>query len=108
MEVENSSSDQKESQEEEEITKAPVSIERTSRELRQILRDAKNFIIEPRNSKRERKQLDRYQALVAQDGEPASFKEASQHQVWLDAMVEEYNSITVNDVWEVVPRPQDG
>ena len=22
-------------------------------------------------------------------------------------MVEEYNSIMVNDVWEVVPRPQD-
>eukprot|EP00253_Pinus_taeda_P003323 PITA_03323 len=25
----------------------------------------------------------------------------------MDAMVEEYNSIMVNDVWEVVPRPQD-
>eukprot|EP00253_Pinus_taeda_P019811 PITA_19811 len=36
-----------------------------------------------------------------------SFKEATQHQVWLDTMVEEYNSIMVNDVWEVVPRPQD-
>jgi len=38
---------------------------------------------------------------------PASFKEAAQHQVWLDAMVEEYNSIMVNDVYEVVSRPQD-
>ena len=25
----------------------------------------------------------------------------------MDAMVEEYNSIMVNDVWEVGPRPQD-
>lgn len=25
----------------------------------------------------------------------------------MDAMVEEYNSIMVNDLWEVVPRPQD-
>jgi len=61
----------------------------------------------PRNNKKERKQPDRYQILVAQDGEPASFQEAAQHQVWLDAMVEEYNSIMVNYVWEVVPRPQD-
>jgi len=57
--------------------------ERTSRELRQILHDAENFIEEPnfigepRNSKRERKQPDRYQELVAQDGEPTSFKEAA-------------------------------
>ena len=71
------------------------------------MRDAENFISEPRNSKRERKQQDRYQTLVAQDGELASFKEATRHQVWLDAMVEEYNSIMVNDVWEVVSRPQD-
>ena len=70
------------------------------------MRDAEEFIDAPRNNK-ERKQADRYQALVAQDGKPASFKEAAQHQVWFDAMVEEYNSIMVNDVWEVVPRPQD-
>eukprot|EP00253_Pinus_taeda_P008271 PITA_08271 len=33
--------------------------------------------------------------------------EAAQHQVWVDAMVEEYSSIMTNDVWEVVPRPED-
>jgi len=71
---------------------------RTSRELHQILRDAEDFIDVPRNNKRERKQPDRYQELVAQDGQPAIFKKAAQHQVWLDAMVEEYNSIMVNDV----------
>eukprot|EP00253_Pinus_taeda_P017024 PITA_17024 len=68
---------------------------------------SENFIGEPRNNKRERKQPYRYQAFVAQNGEPANFKEAAQHQVWLDVMVEEYNSIMVNDVWEVVSRPQD-
>ena len=52
-------------------------------------------------------QPDRYQALVAQVGEPSSFQEAAQHQVWVDAMVEEYSSIMTNEVWEVVPRPQD-
>ena len=44
--------------------------------------------------------------MVAQVGEPSSFREATQHQVWVDAMVEEYSSIMTNDVWEVVPRPQ--
>lgn len=107
-EVKNSSSGQEDSQdEEEERTEAPIGRGRTGRELRQTLRVAEEFIGAPRNNKRERKQPDRYQELVAQDGEPANFKEATQHQVWLDAMVEEYISIMVNDVWEVVPRPQD-
>ena len=29
------------------------------------------------------------------------------HQVWTDAMNEEYESIMMNDVWDVVPRPKD-
>eukprot|EP00253_Pinus_taeda_P032091 PITA_32091 len=93
-------------QEEEQID-LPTTSGRTSRELRQILRDAKNFVGAPRNEKRERRKPDRYQALVVQVGEPSSFQEIVQHQVCVDALVEEYNSIMVNDVWEVVPRPQD-
>ena len=31
-------------------------------------------------------------------------KEAIKHKEWSDAMVEEYQSIIKNDVWEVVPR----
>jgi len=96
--VKNSSSEQEDSQDEEEQTEAPAGRGRTSRELRQILRDAEDFIGGPRNNKREQKQLERYQALVAQDGELASFKEVVQHQVWLDVMVEEFNSIMVNNV----------
>eukprot|EP00253_Pinus_taeda_P024316 PITA_24316 len=46
-------------------------------------------------------------ALVAQVGEPSSFQEAVQHHAWVDAMVEEYSFIMVNNVWEVVPSPQD-
>ena len=38
--------------------------------------------------------------------EPSSFGEAAQHDVWQDVMVEEYDSIMKNQVWEVVPRPQ--
>jgi hypothetical protein len=32
-----------------------------------------------------------------------SYEEAAGEQVWQDAMVEEYNSIMKNDVWEIVP-----
>ena len=40
------------------------------------------------------------------NSEPSSFGEAAQHDVWQEAMVEEYDSIMKNQVWEVVPRPQ--
>ena len=37
---------------------------------------------------------------------PDTYEEASALQVWRDAMMEEYNSIMKNGVWEVVPRPE--
>ena len=40
------------------------------------------------------------------NSEPSNFGEAIQHDVWQEAMVEEYDSIMKNRVWEVVPRPQ--
>ena len=39
------------------------------------------------------------------NSKPSSFGEATQHDVWKEAMVEEYDSIMKNQVWEVVPRP---
>ena len=36
--------------------------------------------------------------------EPYSFEEATQEPTWVDAMVEEYDSIVRNNVWEIVPR----
>jgi len=39
--------------------------------------------------------------------EPSSFKEAVKQPVWIDAMVEEYDSLIKTNVWEVVPRPID-
>ena len=38
--------------------------------------------------------------------EPSYFGEAAQHDVWQEAMVEEYDSIMKNQVWEVVWSPQ--
>jgi len=48
-------------------------------------------------------------ALVGEcvESEPSSFEEAVKQPVWVDAMVEEYDSIIQNSVWDVVPRPQD-
>lgn len=39
--------------------------------------------------------------------DPSSFEEASNQQVWKDAMLEEYQPIIKNDVWDVVPRPKE-
>eukprot|EP00253_Pinus_taeda_P032986 PITA_32986 len=39
--------------------------------------------------------------------EPSSFSDVVKHQVWKDAMIEEYESIMKNDVYEVVLRPLD-
>ena len=35
--------------------------------------------------------------------EPSSFEEAVQQPVWVDAMVEEYDSMVRSSVWDVVP-----
>jgi hypothetical protein len=39
--------------------------------------------------------------------EPSSFQEAVQDPTWVDAMVEEYDSIVKNSAWEIFPRPVD-
>ena len=39
------------------------------------------------------------------DYESSSYEEAANQQVGRDAMMEEYQSIMKNDVWDVVPRP---
>ena len=36
---------------------------------------------------------------------PSYFVEAVQEPTWVDAMVEEYDSIVRNSAWEIVPRP---
>ena len=36
--------------------------------------------------------------------EPYSFQEVVQEPTWVDAMVEEYDSIVKNSAWETVPR----
>ena len=38
------------------------------------------------------------------DEKPTFFEVATKKKEWVDVMVEEYQSITKNDVWEVVPK----
>ena len=38
--------------------------------------------------------------------EPSSFKEAVEDPAWVDAMVEEYDSIVRKSAWEIVPRSE--
>ena len=39
--------------------------------------------------------------------EPTTYEMVAEHQVWKNAMLEEYQTIMKNDVWESVPRPKD-
>ena len=41
------------------------------------------------------------------DKDAMCFEESSKKKEWMDAMIEEYQSILKNDVWEVVPIPKD-
>eukprot|EP00253_Pinus_taeda_P030502 PITA_30502 len=38
--------------------------------------------------------------------EPSTFEEVVEEPAWVDAMVEEYDSIVRNSAWEIVPRPE--
>jgi hypothetical protein len=76
---------------------------------REIFKEAEKHST-PKGTFRESKKPDKYSSLIANlntviDSDPFTFVEASKHQVWKDAMNEEYDSILKNDVWTIVPRP---
>jgi hypothetical protein len=60
-----------------------------------------------RESKRP-KRFSSYATLMTSlvNAEPSTFEEAVKKKEWKEAMVEEYQSIMKNDVWEIVPRPE--
>ena len=71
------------------------------------LEDAENHMV-ARGTFRESKKPNRYQGYLATmstivQSEPGSVK----HQIWKDAMHEEYESIMKNYVWDVVPTLED-
>ena len=38
---------------------------------------------------------------------PSSFEETTRQRIWVDAIMEEYDSIVHNSLWDVVQRPED-
>ena len=60
---------------------------------------------------RERKRPKPYNNYVALlcdiiNKEPSTYEEATEKKEWKDAMIEEYQSIMKNDVWEIILRPK--
>ena len=41
------------------------------------------------------------------DQEPTIYEEAAKKKEWVEAMMEEYQSIIKNDVWDIVPKPEN-
>ena len=41
------------------------------------------------------------------DEEPTTFEELAKKEQWKEAMAEEHQSIIINEVWEIVPRPKE-
>eukprot|EP00253_Pinus_taeda_P028241 PITA_28241 len=83
-----------------------------SREAKRLLHDARENVGAPSNQRRLRRSLDwytGYMALMTEliDTEPPSFEEEPEKPIWVDLMVEEYESIVKNSVWEVVPRQEE-
>ena len=40
------------------------------------------------------------------DQEPTNYEEVIQNKEWVEAMIEEHQSIVKNVVWDIVPKPE--
>jgi hypothetical protein len=83
---------------------------RRPRWFQEALKEARENVGEPKSQIKDSRppvRFGAYLALVTSiiDTKPQTFAQAVDQQVWREAMVEEYDSIVRNDVWEVVLRP---
>ena len=81
---------------------------RCTKEADILVHDASKNVGAPTSKCRHRRSLDwytSYMSLMSKsvEIEPSSFEEAVKQLVWVDAMVEEYDSIIRNSVCEVIP-----
>ena len=79
-------------------------------EAERLKLDATENVGVPTSQRRQRQSPDRYTRYMALMSkcivtEPYYFEEVGQDPTWVDAMVEEYDSIVRNSAWEIVPRP---
>ena len=77
-----------------------------------MLDDARENVGAPTSQRMQKRSPERYTGYMALMGEcvvrePSFFKEAVQQLVWVDAMVEKYDSVFHNSVWDMVPRLED-
>jgi hypothetical protein len=77
---------------------------------RQTLQEAEGHT-SPQGTTIERKILKRFSSYLSAmshiiDSEPSCHAKASGEKVWKDAMIEEYQYILKNDVWDIVLRPE--
>ena len=84
---------------------------RRTTEAKRLKLDAAQNVGVPTSQRRQRQSLERftrYMDLMSKCivTRPSSFEEAMQKPTWVDAMVEEYDSIVRNSAWETVPRPE--
>ena len=87
-----------------------ISQKRNPSWARDIIEEARRLGI-PEETTKERKKPNsypNYMDLMSDivDKEPTFFEDVTKQKEWVDAMVEEYQSIIKNDVWEIVPRPK--
>ena len=83
-----------------------------TKEANKLMHDAKNNVGAPASQHRKRMSPNQYTGYMdlmrkSVEFESSSFEEEMQHTIWVDAMVEEYESIVRNSVWDVVSRPVD-
>ena len=76
----------------------------------QTLQEAEGHVA-PHGTFRERKRPQSYSCYAVAmshiiDFEPSCYEEASSQPVWRDVMMEEYQSIMKNDVWDIIWRPE--
>ena len=78
-------------------------------EVERLAQDVEKIVGAPASQRRQRQSPDRYTGYMALMSkcivtEPSSFEETVEDPAWVDAMVEEYDSIVRNNAWEIVPR----
>ena len=86
--------------------------QKLTREADRLLEDVRENVGAPSSQRKQRRSSERYtgyRALAREcvETEPSSFEEAVQQPIWVDSMVEKYDSIVRDSVWDVVPRPKN-
>ena len=98
--------------------KAPIQLKYSikgrnrTRKVDRLVQYAQEHVRAPTSLQRWRGSLNNYTGYMVVmtklvELEPSSFEEEIYQPLWVDVMVEEYDSIMKNNVWEMVSRPKN-